>query len=164
MYRLLVAVAAICMTTSCAGQEREFSTSFREHGVDVTVDVVTTGGDVRIEAEFDPGEGWHLYSTELAMTGVEGIGRPTRLEVTSGAVMGPIRTSAAVSDLDVPALGITVPVFPDGPVVLTSEGEVADTALEVSVTYMACSSDGGCRIPVVDRRVVIALDDEQVEP
>ncbi len=161
----ICALVALPFIAGCAGaDDRQVSTEFHANGVDVVIEATASGTDVVVQTTFDPGDGWHLYSTDLAMTGIEGIGRPTRVDVVAGLSNESTQTQQRVSDLDVPALGIVVPVYPDGPVVLTTDGALTDTSIELAITYMACSSDGGCRVPVVDRRVVLELDTEKVGP
>jgi hypothetical protein len=72
---------------------------------------------------------------------------------------GPAAADQPSTSLYVPALAVTFPVYPDGPVTLRvpvarvpSGGHDAI----LSVTYMACSGRT-CLPPVVDKRIAVSL-------
>src|SRR5881409_38358 len=72
---------------------------------------------------------------------------------------GPLVADQPTIELQVAALGLTFPVYPEGavtlrlPVILTSK----DSATAVlSVTYMACS-DRVCLAPVIDKRIAVRI-------
>ena len=108
-------------------------------------------GQAWLEAVFMPEKGCHLYSKDLPLEGVDGLGRPTRIEVVPGgslAAMDDISDSVtAIPDADIPALFI----YPVGEVILTLlvELPLGDGWYDeqVSITYMACQ-DGRCYPPV----------------
>lgn len=158
---MTAAVATLSLLSACGAspQPEVTAVSFEKNFVQVELSLtVAADGTARLTGTFLPEPGWHLYSTDLAMTGVDGLGRPTRMDVVGGALAtGAPQVSVEAYELPIPALDTSVPVYPDGPVTLTSDIELSDGTVEVDVTYMACAADGGCRIPVVGHRVGIAL-------
>ncbi len=89
-------------------------------------------------------------------------GRLFTLELVSSASIrpaGPLVADQPTIELQVAALGLTFPVYPEGavtlrlPVTLTAK----DSATAVlSVTYMACS-DRICLPPVIDKRIAVRI-------
>ncbi|MCP5099421.1 MAG: hypothetical protein GY943_28030 [Chloroflexi bacterium] len=64
-----------------------------------------------------------------------------------------------------PQFDAPFPLYPDGAVMLTLPVSVPTGApetdeVELSISYMACSSDGGCKLPVTDHRVTVRLPAE----
>lgn len=94
---------------------------------------------------------WHFYHEDLPRGGLDGIGRPTLLELPEGGPLratGPQLIDAAVKQLP-SGLGFDVPTYAAGPITIrlpvelpVGEGPVAATAL---LTYMVCN-DQTCRI------------------
>lgn len=132
----------------------------REGGVTVVLGwAVGRGGEPVLTAQFTPQQpGFHLYSATLPANGVDGVGRPTRLEV--GGALAPV--GAAVPDARPEALrvsGVAGPlaVYPDGPVTVRQRVRVTQglPAL-VWVTFAACSR-WTCLPPVIRHRVDVAL-------
>ncbi|MFJ6934494.1 hypothetical protein [Streptomyces sp. NPDC101132] len=133
------------------------TTRFSENGVTVTLTVTDWRDSAgTLKAVFTPEEpGFHLYSTALPASGVDGVGRPTSVTV-SGALRarGALTAGAPVRSVRLPGVDAPVPVYPDGPVTTTlpvragAEGEAT-----VLVGYASCSTTEGCTIPVADRPV-----------
>mgnify|MGYP002624872465 CR=1 FL=1 len=119
-----------------------------------------------IRGVFTPDDqGYHLYGADLPREGVSGIGRPTLLEVDDAedyaAASSVISDKTAKTHVD-ETLGISVPLFPDGPVTLYLPVEFASpptepVAIPVKLTYMACS-DQRCHMPVVDAEQTLTVD------
>jgi len=142
--------------------------TFTEHGVRVEI---TFDHDVFglnwLSARFTPTEtGFQLYGSNLAGGGIDGVGRPTRFELTSP---GGVRARGqAVESVDatperVEILKQTFPMYPAGPVVMripVTRPEPSATPTEVSVTYMACGPKG-CLPPVEDKRVKFTVKNPQ---
>jgi hypothetical protein len=139
-------------------------TKFKER--DVAVEIILDRdslGVMSLAAQFTPArEGFYLYSTDLPPNGIDGAGRPTRLELIASPTMtftGPGVADRAVIELPYPSLGVTFPVYPAGAVTLrrtltfAREGQ---TEAELSVTYMACSSSV-CMPPVEGKRFKVTL-------
>ncbi|MFK8025201.1 MAG: thioredoxin family protein [Ilumatobacter sp.] len=174
MWRIPTLAAMVVLAAACSSTERVVVVvaEHSEHQVTTTIELVETSADgLALTATFAPdGERMHVYDTELPTLGIDGFGRPTRFAVVSGAL---VATGPAVADvepimLSVPATDSPIPVYPDGPVTLTLPVEVQrDGAardgndrvdVEISISYMACTSDGGCSPPVTDHRVVGTID------
>ena len=144
--------------------ERWSLTRFAEH--DVAVEIVlerSPSGKTWLVGTYTPSQGTlHLYGKDLPKAGIHGVARPTLLEFVSSASIrpaGPLAADQPTIELQVAALGLTFPVYPEGavtlrlPVTLTAK----DSATAVlSVTYMACS-DRICLPPVIDKRIAVRI-------
>ena len=138
-------------------------TSFSENGVTVEIGVQEdTSGRMWFSGTFTPEQaGFHLYSKDLPREGLQGLGRPTLIEIASTGTMrsaGRLEADKPVTMLRFDILHQSFPVYPNGPVILRLPvrlvaGET-DAPRELSVTYMACS-DAKCLPPVIDKRVVV---------
>ena len=80
-----------------------------------------TEGWLVLRAVFTPDEpGFHLYSTTLPRMGIDGIGRPTLIEVAEPdryAEVGSVVADKATEELRIEVLNASFPVYPDGPVI-----------------------------------------------
>ncbi len=87
-------------------------------------------------------ERFHVYSKDLPPDGVNGLGRPTRLDIVSGLVAtGELSADATTSDLKTEGLDEVLPVYPDGPVTLRLPVRVTGNGnAQVKLSYMACSA------------------------
>jgi hypothetical protein len=98
----------------------------------------------------------------VPLDGVNGLGRPTRFELSPGS--GARARGAVVADrpikLDrIEELKTTLSIYPDGPVTLRVPIELTDpraSRAEILVSYMACGPMG-CLPPVMGRRVEVTL-------
>ncbi|MFB6613890.1 hypothetical protein ACIGFK_19965 [Streptomyces sp. NPDC085524] len=161
---LPLAALAACGGQTAGSRAAAPTTSFTENGVTVTLSVSAWHGpNGTLTAVFTPEEkGFHLYSTDLPATGIEGVGRPTAVDVT-GVLRadGKLKASADVRTISVPGVEAPVPVYPDGPVTTTlpvrSDGNGEATVL---LGYASCSSQEGCTIPVSDRPVHLRITDD----
>lgn len=117
-------------------------------------------GSAWLEAAFTPEAGCHLYSKDLPSGGVDGLGRPTLLELVPGSALetaGELSASIpALADEDNPALL----VYPAGAVSLRlpvrlPPGEGWFEA-QVAITYMACRS-GTCFAPAVGELIAVRI-------
>ncbi|MFI1092181.1 hypothetical protein [Streptomyces sp. NPDC020917] len=137
--------------------------SFTDGGVTASVTLERTATDqVRLTAELAPQtRGFHLYSLDLPDGGVDGLGIPTRLNVSAPLIpAGPVSASAKPYGLRLPELEVTLPVYPDGPVTLHLTARLADpraTSTRVLLSYGACSSTAGCRPPVRGHPLVLPV-------
>jgi hypothetical protein len=143
--------------------------SFSENGVSVTIFLEQdASGQAILAATFSPLEaGYHLYSMNLPPEGVNGIGRPTLLELIPGSQIqakGELTTDILEIILE-GAEGLMV--YPEGPVtlrmaiLLPGGNEWVDE--NISVTYMACSSIS-CRPPVIDKLTAIRIPGSDMLP
>ena len=137
-----------------------------ESGVRVTFTLSKGEGGKRwLQANFAPTEeGYHVYSKDLPADGIDGIGRPTLLELSKHETIsdvGKLTANKKVHNLASPLNADGFPVYPDGPVTLTlpftietdSNGTVEVTA---KVTYMACTKTS-CKAPVEGKEVKLIL-------
>ncbi|MGW6983012.1 hypothetical protein ACWGE1_26860 [Streptomyces sp. NPDC054932] len=169
--RTAVAVLSLAALTACGEQSTGSAatappptTRFTENGVTVTLSVSDWHAPKgTLTAVFTPEEkGFHLYSTDLPLTGIEGVGRPTAVGVT-GALKadGKLTAAADVRTISVPGVDAPVPVYPDGPVTTTlpirADGKGNATVL---LGYASCSTEEGCTIPVADRPVQLRITDD----
>lgn len=136
--------------------------SLTENYVEVSIFLEqNAAGNYMLSATFTPPQGYHLYSKDIPVTGIEGLGRPTLLALTSKSVMkanGVLTESAKAEapkfeprELFVYPLGaVTLRL----PVELPPGNDWIDD--EVQVTYMACSASL-CKPPVVGKIVSIRI-------
>jgi hypothetical protein len=136
--------------------------SFTENYVQVSILLERDpAGDYVLSATFTPPDGYHLYRKDIPLTGVNGLGRPTLLELTSASrmeAMGELVESVAAQEPDFEPKELFV--YPTGPVTLSlpvqipSEADWVDD--ELKITYMACSAVQ-CKPPVVRKLVSIRI-------
>ena len=144
------------------GQTLELATS-AENKVDVTINLTRDeSGQFILSATFTPEVlDMHLYSKEIPVNGVDGLGRPTLLELAEDSALkanGELTESVLSSQAPLDSNGLLL--YPAGPVtlslpVLLPEGNnwIND---EVIVTYMACDNQG-CRAPVQQKPIAIKI-------
>ena len=161
---LSVAIALLFLFSACSTRPSyplELAT-FSKNSVSVLVRLEKDpDGHYFLSAIFTPESGLHLYSKDIPITGVDGLGRPTLIEasttsqyVVTGAITENI--SAQIPEFGPKALL----VYPAGEVTLRmpidlppGKGWVDDT---VKITYMACS-DRGCKAPVTGQEIAIRI-------
>lgn len=129
-------------------------------GVTVIVRLVAdSAGTRRVEATFAPDKpGFHVYSVDLPDGGVQGLGIPTRFTVQGGLTASgkPVADKPVVA-FTVTGTGVTLPVYPDGPVTLTLPVVATGTRhADIVVSYGACSP-ATCLMPVTDERIPLDL-------
>ncbi|NMO49993.1 hypothetical protein HH310_02125 [Actinoplanes sp. TBRC 11911] len=100
--------------------------------------------------------GFHLYSVDLPVGGVDGLGVATAVSVRGGLrAAGKPRADQPVKELSIEKLGVRLPVYPDGAVTVTLPvTRVGDGREEAVVTYAACSVTV-CLPPVRERVVPV---------
>ncbi len=136
--------------------------TFTKNSVTVSIYLgETPNGMDAIVASFAPPEGTHLYSKDIPRGGVDGLGRPTLLELTQASQMksaGELieSTPAQVPDFEpknllvYPAGNVTLTL----PITLPAGTDWVDD--EVSITFMACS-DSGCKPPVENQIISVHI-------
>jgi hypothetical protein len=119
------------------------------------------GGQPLLTATFQPKKpDLHLYSKDTPRSGIEGLGRPTLLELAPGAPIGPRgELSADVAAYPEPD-GITdepLLIYPSGPVTLRLPIEEPESgmSLPVALTFMLCSNRGYCTPPVENKQLTL---------
>ncbi len=168
--RALAWAALMCMAfVSCTpnpGKAIPLS-SFTENDVDVTISLVQEAdGKYTLSGTFTPPDGYHLYSKDIPLTGVDGLGRPTLLELTTNSHM---QAAGSLIENKNPQAPDFEPrdllVYPSGPVTLNLAIELPEGTDwlqdEIQVTYMACSS-GQCKPPVVGKVIPIRIPGAEV--
>jgi hypothetical protein len=103
----------------------------------------------------------HLYSKEIPRNGVDGVGRPTLLELAEGSALkanGELIENLTASQP--PANPGELAVYPTGPITLSLPVLLPDgndwINDQVIVTYMACD-ERGCRAPVEQKPIAIKI-------
>jgi len=141
-------------------------TGFVSNGVSVKVALETDSKNhLVLSATFAPTKpGFHLYSKDLPERGVNGIGVPTRFVVINSDNLksaGSPVANVSPKDLEMKGLGVTLPIYPEGPVQIRVPIKVSATATEaeakLSFTYMACKTDGECLRPVVGKELTVKI-------
>lgn len=153
----------IALTSCTSAKNSSISlASFTENDVDVSISLAQTqGGKDVISVTFTPPDGYHLYSKDIPLTGVDGLGRPTLLELTPNSRM---QAAGSLIESEKPQAADFEPrelsVYPSGPVTLSlaivHPVETDWLQDEIQVTYMACSS-GQCKPPVVGKVIPIRI-------
>ena len=136
--------------------------SFSENDVSVSVALEqSSAGNYLLSAMFTPPDGYHLYSKDIPVRGINGIGRPTLLELTKESQ---VKALGSLADSVPPEKFYfehnEFQVYPLGPVTLSlpielppGRGWVND---ELKITFMACSSNL-CKPPVEGKIVAIRV-------
>ena len=154
----------IIFIPSCSGKKAGLIPigTFTKNSVTVSFYLGKTqdGSDALI-ASFEPPKGFHLYSKDIPRGGVDGLGRPTLLELTSESQIksaGELVESAPAQVPDFEPKDLLV--YPAGVVTLTLPvtlpTDKAWSEDKVSITYMACS-DSGCKAPVVNEVISVHI-------
>ena len=136
--------------------------AFTKNSVNVSIALTrTVEGYFLLEATFTPPPDSHLYGKDIPRDGVDGLGRPTLLELTAWSKMqalGTLMESLPAFVVEFESLELLV--YPNGPVTLTLPvllppgKEWVDD--EVSITFMACTVNG-CKPPVVGKNVAVRV-------
>ncbi len=120
-----------------------------------------TDGEYFLAATFTPPKGYHLYSKDIPLAGVKGLGRPTLLEFTENAqikVLGKLTESVEAVKPDFEPRELFV--YPSGAVTLSLPIELPDgidwSDGAVKITYMACSATQ-CKPPVMGKTIPIRI-------
>ena len=152
--------------TDLSGKPR-LLTSFTQNGVQVEVSLEKDAtGQTSVAATYRPlNAGYHLYSKDLPRTGIDGVGRPSLLEISGNGVQS---TGALLESVPTIKLNATwskepVPVYPEGPVTLRLpikflEDSVSPIVAKLSLTYETCSATT-CFPPVVGKTIPVTLQE-----
>ena len=137
-------------------------TSFSENSVDVSIALTRDAlGTILLTATFTPPPDSYLYSKDLPRTGVDGLGRPTLLELTDRSKIQALGTLME----SLPAFmekfeSLELPTYPIGPLTLSLPVSLPAGSEwvndEISVTFMACT-DNGCKPPVIGKIVQVRV-------
>ena len=137
-------------------------TSISKNEVEVSIALTRDPqGVVFLTATFTPPPENHLYSKDLPRNGVNGLGRPTLLELTANSRMTALGALAeSVQAVEEEFEIETLLVYPSGsvtlsmPISLPPGTEWVDD--EVSLTFMACSASG-CKPPIIGEIVQVRV-------
>jgi hypothetical protein len=151
---LAAGCAALLAVAGCTARrtDGELTATCREAGVTVALRLQGTS----LTATYRPDRaGFHLYSAAMPPGGVDGLGRPTVLAAGHGlATPGPAVADRKPTTLHEAALGIDLPVYPDGPVTLTLPVTTSGTPVQAVIGYAACSATQ-CLMPVTGKAVTL---------
>lgn len=158
---LCVLLAACEMNLESAPESPYRLASFFQYRVTVDVALVwEENGQAWLVATFTPEEGYHLYGKDIPPGGINGLGRPTLLELVPGSQIrtAGLLTESIASHPDENVEGLLV--YPAGPVTLSlpvylPEGQ-GWVEQNISITYMACKS-GVCSPPVIGEFIQVRV-------
>ncbi len=138
-----------------------------ENNVTVSIQLIKTDeGGYLLAATFTPIEAAHLYSKDLPITGIDGVGRPTRLELPLESQMQPVgELIESVSAQEPETEPKSLRVYPVGAVTLSLPIQLPSGSNwveeSVRVTYMACT-ESGCKPPVMGKLIAIQIPGENL--
>lgn len=164
--KCLLLAAVLWMLSACTNQKNVSLplslATFTENDVEVSIRLEGSSVDgYFLAATFTPADGFHMYSKDIPPGGVDGLGRPTWIELGGESQMTPLgglieSVHAEVPDFEPRELL----VYPPGAVTLSMPIDLPpgnDWVEEsVKVSYMSCS-DKGCKAPVVGKLVPIRV-------
>jgi hypothetical protein len=136
--------------------------SFTENYVQVSILLEREpAGDYVLSATFTPPDGYHLYSKDIPITGVDGLGRPTLLELTESSQLKAIGGLFESVNAEEPEFELKdLLVYPSGTVTLSLPIELPSGSEwvneSVKVTFMACN-DSECKRPVMGKIVLVRI-------
>jgi hypothetical protein len=157
-----VLIAAALASCTAAPRETISLASFTENYVEVSIFLEhDSRGNCLLSATFTPPDGYHLYSKDIPVTGIDGLGKPTLLELTADSqitAIGELMESVKAQEPRFEPKDLLV--YPSGPVTLSllielpaGDGWIEE---ELQVTYMTCSGKH-CKPPVVAKRVLVPI-------
>jgi len=155
-------VLAACGRSPTAATVSLSLASFTENYVDVSIHLEGSVSEgYFLSAIFTPPDGYHLYSKDIPLNGVDGLGRPTLLELTEYSQLHALGVLAeSVKTMEPNFEPRELLVYPSGAVTLSLPVELpaGDTWLDdtVKVTFMACSAST-CKPPVTGKIVPIRI-------
>ena len=159
---LTILLSAVSVSCASIPNEHISLASFTENYVEVSVYLEhNSEGRYILSGIFTPPDGYHLYSKDISINGVDGLGRPTLLELTPSSLIkatGELIESVKAQESDFEPRELLV--YPLGavtlslPVELPSGHDWIDD--EIKITYMACSASQ-CKPPVVGKIVPVRV-------
>jgi hypothetical protein len=166
IFKTFCIVIVVLLVCGCASQKQVSMplslATFNENDVEVSIQLY---GNSRvgyfISATFTPLAGFHMYSKDIPLEGVNGLGRPTLLELTANGQMKSLGSLIESVPAEAPNFEPKeLLVYPPGvmtlslPVELPAGNDWVEDV--VKVTYMSCS-DHGCKAPVVGKLVTVLI-------
>ena len=133
---------------------------FDASAVEVDIQLEKTDAGTTVVATFRPlRDGLRLYGQDLPMDGIDGTGRPTRVDVVDAGwrAVGPAQPSVVAEAVIVAGSDEPFPTYPEGPVTLRqaieSTGDLDDGRIDLAVTFLACAEGNVC-FPAVERHAM----------
>ena len=162
IFLVLILASISCQAAPASSGPLQLATS-TQNNVEVVITLERGDDDQDIlSATFTPqSPSLHLYSKDIPKTGVDGLGRPTLLELSENS---PMQAVSELTESALPQKPATPPlellIYPAGPITLSLLILLPDgnswTNDEVFVTYMACD-EMGCRPPVQNKSIAIKI-------
>ncbi|RPJ22377.1 MAG: hypothetical protein EHM33_23680 [Chloroflexi bacterium] len=161
---LLSTILLSTISLSCASVPSEpiALAAFNENFVDVSITLERDpAGNAVLSATFTPSDGHHLYSKDIPVNGVMGLGRPTLIELTEESqitALGELIESAQAQEPDFEPKELFV--YPAGAVTLRLPVQLPPGNSwiedEIKITYMACTAYQ-CKPPVEGKIVPVRI-------
>ena len=162
----LLLVVALLQLSACSSQKYVSMplslATVTENDVEVSIQLENNSvGGYLLSATFTPMDGFHMYSKDIPPSGVNGLGRPTLIELSGESQMTPLgglieSVHAEVPDFEPRELL----VYPPGTVTLSLPVELPQgndwVDENVKITYMSCS-ETGCKPPVVGKLIPVRV-------
>lgn len=166
---IILAGAASCQKASVpsVGEAIQLAASTENY---VTVVITLENIDNKsflLSATFTPlASGLHLYSKDIPKTGVNGLGRPSLLELSTSSNIKAIGEIIESTPSQIPSFEPKeLLVYPAGPITLSIPIRLPDGNKwindQVLVTYMACN-DQGCRPPIQEKVIPIQIPENNL--
>jgi hypothetical protein len=158
----IIVLSAVSVSCTPASSERIALASFAENYVDVSIYLErNSAGNYFLSGTFSPPTGYHLYSKDIPLTGVNGLGRPTLLELTSESQMKAIgELMESVKGQEPSFEPKELRVYPLGGVTLSLHVELPPGIDwindEIKLTYMTCN-DSQCKPPVEGKIISVRI-------
>lgn len=160
----IMAILIYAMIASVINSRTKIIVHFKMNQVEVkVVKTKISSGRLRLTAIFEPQQGFSLYSAALPMNGIDGIGRPTTFKVSSSRLVESSILSIQPTAFNkvFPDLNLSIPIYPQGKVELSRIFNInntkGDNGVAFNFSYMSCSDDKGCTLPVKDKQVRLSL-------
>ncbi|MBK8824819.1 MAG: hypothetical protein IPN58_20085 [Anaerolineales bacterium] len=159
---LILLLGTSCQSTPHTAQKIELA-NVLENKVQVSITLEKDqSGQFILSATFTPQDpNLHFYSKDIPITGINGIGRPTLLELPKDSpmqIIGDLKESVSPQIPNTPPLELLT--YPAGAITLSlpillpgGNNWIED---EVIVSYMACD-ENGCRPPVQKKSIAINI-------
>jgi hypothetical protein len=158
----IMLLSATSVSCTSVPSERISLTAFTESYVEVFIYLErNSAGNYLLAATFTPPSGYHLYSKDIPLTGVNSLGRPTLLELTTKSQMKAIGKLTESAKAEEPYFEPKeLFVYPIGAVTLSLPVELPPgndwLNDELKITYMACRANQ-CKPPVEGKIVSIRV-------
>ena len=162
IFLVLILTSISCQAAPASSGPLQLATSIQNNvEVVITLERGDSNQDI-LSATFIPqSPSLHLYSKDIPKIGVDGLGRPTLLELSKDSPMQAVSELTESSSPEIPTVPpLELLTYPAGPITLSLPVILPDGNTwsddEVFVTYMACD-ETGCRPPVQNKSIAIKI-------